>query len=164
MPSLSLPYDPKIGPRIKVSFAQAGALAGGQGRVVPATFLVDTGASLTSISPQIAQRVGLRSLGKIPVSAPVGLSSLNTYLVDLLVMFGDLEGQFPNGDIPTFPAPNLLVMDYLGRQDYYQGLLGRDILDRGILKVVGPERRYTLILPDSDDSSKISVSRTPPPN
>ena len=38
MPSLSLPYDPKIGPRIKVSFAQAGALAGGQGRVVPATF------------------------------------------------------------------------------------------------------------------------------
>ncbi len=159
MPSLSLPYEPAIGPLIHVSFTQAGALSGSrQGGSVPAKFLIDTGASITALSPAIAKRVGLRSLGRMPVSVPAGLTSLNAYLVDLLVIFGDPLTGFPHGRIPTFPVQNLPVLEYLGRPDHYQGLLGRDILDRGILKTDGPNKKYILTLPDLEHGQSISIT------
>jgi len=128
----------------------------------PVLFLIDTGASITSISPTIAQRMGLRSLGKTPVSVPTGQGHLNTYLVDLLVIFGDPETALPSDRIPTFPTQNLQVMDYLGSPEHYFGLLGRDILNQGTLKVMGPERRYALTLPEAHPSQAITVQKTSP--
>ena len=158
MPSLSLPYDPAIGPLIHVGFSQAGALSGTQGTGVANKFLIDTGASATAISPGIAQRVGLRSVGKQPVWVPAGLASLNFYLVDLLVIFGDPSSGWPPGNIPTFAVQNLPVIEYLGDTRHYEGLLGRDILDRGTLKVYGLRKSYALDLPDSASSQAISIT------
>ncbi len=103
----------------------------------------------------MAEQIGLRSLGKVGVSVPSGVASLNSYLVDLLVIFGDPPNGFPPGQIPTFPAQNLPVIAYMGNLNHYQGLLGRDILNLGVLKTDGPGKQYTLTLPDLPNAPKI---------
>ena len=90
------------------------------------------------------------------MSVPAGQTSLNAYLVDLLVIFGDPRTEFPRGGIPTYPAESLLVIEYLGSLKHYNGLLGRDILNRGTLKANGPDQHYTLVLPDVEGAVSIT--------
>ena len=80
----------------------------------------------------------MRSLGKEPVVVASGTASLNTYLVDMLIPFTEparTQGQ-------TFPVENIQVMEYLGNTSRYQGLLGRDIIDRGIFMLAGWDGKY----------------------
>lgn len=103
--------------------------------------LIDTGASITCISPELAKQIGLRSLGKESVVVASGTASLNTYLVDLLIPFTEpakTQGPKPQ----TFPVQNIQVMEYLGDTSRYQGLLGRDIIDRGIFMIAGWDGKY----------------------
>ena len=141
MPSMSFQYDPAIGPIIHILFTQAGALVTPTGQAAGADFLIDTGASITCISPEIVQRTGLRSLGKQTVGVASGVASLNTYLVDLLIPFGDPK-RAQGSNLQTFPVPNIQVMEYLGDTSRYQGLPGRDIIDRGIFMIAGWDRKY----------------------
>lgn len=138
MPSISFQYEPAVGPIIHILFTQAGALSSQVERTSGADLLIDTGASITCISPELAKRIGLRSLGKEPVVVASGTASLNTYLVDMLIPFTEparTKGQ-------TFPVENIQVMEYLGNTSRYQGLLGRDIIDRGIFMLAGWDGKY----------------------
>lgn len=138
MPSISFQYEPAVGPIIHILFTQAGALSSQVERTSGADLLIDTGASITCISPELAKRIGLRSLGKEPVVVASGTASLNTYLVDMLIPFTEparTQGQ-------TFPVENIQVMEYLGNTSRYQGLLGRDIIDRGIFMLAGWDGKY----------------------
>lgn len=138
MPSISFQYEPAVGPIIHILFTQAGALSSQVERTSGADLLIDTGASITCISPELAKRIGLRSLGKEPVIVASGTASLNTYLVDMLIPFTEparTQGQ-------TFPVENIQVMEYLGNTSRYQGLLGRDIIDRGIFMLAGWDGKY----------------------
>ena len=138
MPSISFQYEPAVGPVIHILFTQAGALSSQVERTSGADLLIDTGASITCISPELAKRIGLRSLGKEPVVVASGTASLNTYLVDMLIPFTEparTQGQ-------TFPVENIQVMEYLGNTSRYQGLLGRDIIDRGIFMLAGWDGKY----------------------
>ena len=141
MPSMSFLYDPAVGPVIHILFTQVGALASQEGRTSGADLLSDTGASITCISPELAKRIGLRSLGKEPVVVASGTASLNTYLVDLLIPFTEpTRTQGPKTQ--TFPVQNIQVMEYLGDTSRYQGLLGRGIIDRGIFMIAGWDGKY----------------------
>ena len=138
MPSISFQYEPAVGPIIHILFTQAGALSSQVERTSGADLLIDTGASITCISPELAKRIGLRSLGKEPVIVASGTASLNTYLVDMLIPFTEptrTQGQ-------TFPVENIQVMEYLGNTSRYQGLLGRDIIDKGIFMLAGWDGKY----------------------
>ena len=138
MPSISFQYEPAVGPTIHILFTQAGALSSQVERTSGADLLIDTGASITCISPELAKQIGLRSLGKEPVVVASGTASLNTYLVDMLIPFTEparTQGQ-------TFPVENIQVMEYLGNTSRYQGLLGRDIIDRGIFMLAGWDGKY----------------------
>ena len=138
MPSISFQYEPAVGPIIHILFTQAGALSSQVEQTSGADLLIDTGASITCISPELATRIGLRSLGKEPVVVASGTASLNTYLVDMLIPFTEparTQGQ-------TFPVENIQVMEYLGNTSRYQGLLGRDIIDRGIFMLAGWDGKY----------------------
>ena len=66
---------------------------------------------------------------------------MNTYLVDLLIPFGDPK-RTQGSNLQTFPVQNIQVMEYLGDTSRYQGLLGRDIIDRGIFMIAGWDRKY----------------------
>lgn len=138
MPSISFQYEPAVGPIIHILFTQAGALSSQVERTSGADLLIDTGASITCISPELAKQIGLRSLGKEPVIVASGTASLNTYLVDMLIPFTEpakTQGQ-------TFPVENIQVMEYLGNTSRYQGLLKRNIIDRGIFMIAGWDGKY----------------------
>lgn len=140
MPALSFQYDPSIGPLLYVLFAQGGVLSGGKGRSAGTNLLVDTGASITCISPELVRRIGLRSLGKKDVGVASGRASLNTYLVDVMIPFGD-PARTQGENLQTFHVENIQVMEYRGDTFRYQGLLGRDIIDRGIFMMAGWDRK-----------------------
>ena len=69
MPCLSGQFDPTIGVLINVIVLPPGLLVPGRPLTVPFTAfpaLVDTGASMTCISPQVVQAVGVQPLGMRP--------------------------------------------------------------------------------------------------
>lgn len=144
MPCISSQFDPNIGPIINVGISVPGALHAGAGepRISAFPLLIDTGASITCISPRIAQVAQLVPRGKQPVTVPSGTDSLNTYLVDLALPFGVPSGQLA----PAYLANNILVMEFLGDTTHYQGLLGRDIICKGHLTVTGYDNRFTFCL------------------
>jgi len=58
--------------------------------------LIDTGASMTCISPQVVQAVGLQSMGMRQMVSATQTIPVNLYLVDLLLPFGS-AGLFQQG-------------------------------------------------------------------
>ena len=102
---------------------------------------MDTGASITCLSPELVQQVGLRSLGKREIGVPSGRAELNMYLVDLIIPFGD-PTKAASTTFATFRAENVSVLEYRGDRTHYHGLLGRDVLDLGIFSLAGWDKKY----------------------
>lgn len=91
--------------------------------------LIDTGASISCISPRVAQKLHLTPRGVVPM-ASANLNSLtNLYEVylDLSKVFKQPIGFDP---IPVMEAP-------LPGQGNVDCLIGRDVLNRGVLIYVG---------------------------
>ena len=103
--------------------------------------LIDTGADVSCISPQLTAQLGLRSIGKRSVSVPTGTATANTHLVDIAIPFGD-----PTKGADTMVLDNITVMEYLGNHPQYQGLLGRDIINRGLFSIAGYDNRFTICM------------------
>ena len=104
--------------------------------------MIDTGASITCISPKVSERMKLRSLGKEPAGVASGEASLNTYFLDLIIPFGELKEGTKAVNVAIVNVPNLKVMEFLGNNPKYEGLLGRDIIDRGTFVIAGWDRKY----------------------
>ena len=147
MPCLSATFNPSIGPLLNVFFAPAGTLkakANGGGEQPEAglySLLIDTGADITCLATQVAAKLGLQPRGKRNVHHAAGSDEANTYLVDIAIPFGD-----PTTSVQTFIAENMWVMEFGGAHPNYQGLLGRDIICRGLLSITGWDSRYTFCL------------------
>jgi hypothetical protein len=125
MPCLSGQFNPNIGVIINVVVLPPGLLSPGATVSVPITpfpALIDTGASMTCISPQVVQAVGLQPMGMHSMVSATQTIPVNVYLVDLLLPFGT-AGLFQAG---------VQVMEFAGDPGSpFQMLLGRDILCRG---------------------------------
>jgi predicted aspartyl protease len=93
----------------------------------PFVALLDTGASLTCISPKVAKALGVKPIGLVPVSSASHPNlPTNTYLIDIGVVFGDLITWQSNTQVLEFqPAAG----------SPYEMLLGRDLICRGALTV-----------------------------
>src|SRR6516162_6113379 len=125
MPCLSGQFNPDIGILINVVVLPPGLITPGMHISTPLTpfpALVDTGASMTCISPQVVQAVGLQPMGMHSMVSATHTVPVNVYLVDLLLPFGS-AGLFQAG---------VQVMEFAsGPGQAFQMLLGRDILCRG---------------------------------
>ena len=146
MPCMSLTFDPTVGPLLNVLIAPEGTLkatvgAGAKTKTGYCTLLVDTGASISCISPAIAAEVGLRSMGKSDVTVPTGAAEANTYLADVGVPFGE-----PQKGASTLVAEAILLMEFRGNHPQFQGLLGRDIINRGLVSIAGWDKRFTICI------------------
>ena len=152
MPCVTLKFDPAIGPIAQVGFgppasikslglSQAAAAAAPTVKVYPA--LVDTGASITCISAQIAQSEGLVLAGKRSVSSATQTVAVNAYMADVILAFG-----VPSAGTPAqaFVTPNVTVMEFISNSPHYQVLLGRDVLCRGHFVMTGYDRRFTICI------------------
>lgn len=127
MPSLSGKFDPTIGVLINVGVARANTLgnaAAPSGISVTAfPALVDTGASLTCVSPSLATAIGISPIGMRPMISATHSVPTNVYLVDLVLPFGVSSVVLPSVQVMEFNATNTTP---------FQLLIGRDIICRGV--------------------------------
>src|SRR5437773_3416753 len=120
MPSLSGTLDPRIGPLITLFLTPPAVL---QGAVrssaaaaaqqaplsVRATIaLVDTGASITSVTAGLARQVGLPLIG--PMGTAGGVVAANLYLADIAIPFtalpsGPVEQSLPPMNVAAATIP-----------------------------------------------------------
>jgi hypothetical protein len=124
MPCLSGKFDPNIGAIINVGVIPANTFNPASPNLEIKTFpaLIDTGATLTCISPVVAQAVGLNPVGKRPMTSATHSVPVNVFLVDLLMPFGNAG----------FILSNTQVMEFVPHGGSpFQMLVGRDIICRG---------------------------------
>src|SRR5690349_21823800 len=94
MPCLSGRYNPAVGPLIQLGIAPANTVTqpvvGGTAPQPPSLFaaLIDSGASVTCISPAVAHALGLQPIGQAPMASANQIAPSNVYFVDLVIMFG----------------------------------------------------------------------------
>ena len=121
MPCLSGNFDPAIGPIIQIGVFAANTFAPTQ-QVTPFPALIDTGASITCISPRIVQTIGLQPIGMRPMISATHSVPVYVYLVDLIVVFGGAG----------FVLQATQVMEFLPiGNPTYEILVGRDIICKG---------------------------------
>ena len=118
MPSLSGTFDPRIGPLITLFLTPPAVLEGAlQGSAVAAAqqaplsvhatiALVDTGASITSVTAVLARQVGLPLIGKRPMGTAGGVVAANLYLADVAIP----STAHPSG--PAATIPNISVLEF----------------------------------------------------
>ena len=126
MPCLSGQFNPQVGLFLNIVVLPPGRY--GPGTTIPSTVtsfpaLIDTGASITCISQQVVQTVGLQAIGMTQMISASQTIPAHLYLVDLLLPFGH-GGLLQKG---------IQVMEFQAAgTDPVQMLLGRDILCRGV--------------------------------
>jgi predicted aspartyl protease len=99
----------------------------------PVLALVDTGASGTVLNPQVFQQLGIQPVSSVPVHTPSTVAPVNCNQYQINVYF-------PHGvtveDVLAIEAP-------MGGQNI-QCLIGRDILQHGVLIYIGYSNQFTL--------------------
>jgi len=159
MPSLSVSFNPALGPILSLfltppAVLQQAVQAIATNPQVPigvhaAQALVDTGASITSVTPQLAQTVGLPLIGKRQLGTAGGIVAANVYLADIAIPFGALPagapGQVMTANLTAVTIPNVTVMEFQSASPYFNMLLGRDIICTGMF-TIGFDGRFTFSL------------------
>lgn len=133
MPLLEVPYDPAIGPVIDIEVAHLLALLR-RGSVQPsvtATFIVDTGSRHSHLADHIINQLALPPCGLVPVRHRGGISTVETYPVDL-------------GFTVSYFFRNVIVREFQQTALQYGGILGRDVLDLGAVRLDGLARRLQI--------------------
>jgi Aspartyl protease len=129
MPRMTVPYDPRDGMLIEVEICCPGSPTTTS---APVTLLVDTGSTRTHLTSQIANHLGLPFRGMVPVISMATTHHLESWTADISIPA--LQMTFADMRITDFLQPGLKQA----------GVLGRDILSRGVLLIDGPNRTATL--------------------
>ena len=139
MPLLTQQFDPAIGPILSVEVGFPESAKQPEGGVPPretVNFLIDTGASVSSINPATAAKLGLPILGKVPVVSTTQSVPVNEYMCDLFLPIG----------APHLPLRDWRLLEFPTGSGPIGGLLGRDLLQHGMFLTNGPARYFTLAL------------------
>jgi hypothetical protein len=134
MPSLSIQFNPKVGPVVQVLIWKPGFVPPPQNPGTPMSVsgynaLIDTGASCSCVSAKVINAEGLVPSGKQQVGGVHGNQHTNAYRFQLMIPFVQAQGVsgavtanivgFNINGIEFIPPPNIDV------------LLGRDVLCTG---------------------------------
>jgi hypothetical protein len=139
MPSLSIQFNPKVGPLLNVFIwkpgyapppAAQGANAAAPLNVNAYAALIDTGASCSCVSDKVIKTEGLVPYGKQQVGGVHGAQSTNAYRFQLVIPF--VQGQNVTGSVNA----NVIVFNISGVEFIplpgIDALIGRDILCTGV--------------------------------
>lgn len=147
MPCITTHFDPAIGPLVNLGIALPAALGvardstAGEVIVHSVMALVDTGASVTCISAEVAAMAGLQVAGKQRMSSATEAREVNTYLADVALPFG-AAGK----STMAMVSEAMMLMEFNAGSAKYQALLGRDIIARGLFSMIGYDRRFTICM------------------
>lgn len=135
MPNLNTPISaqgPVVDVFVGVSSARNRALQAAGTPLPPlqrVRLLIDTGASGTTICSSVMARFSMPPTGQVPVYTPsTGSTPVPMDLYDVNLYF-----MFPNGNVPPHPIDTVPVMSADFQAQNIDGLIGRDILQRGSL-------------------------------
>lgn len=173
MPCISLPYDPVIGPILNVLLSKpavfrqlmipppptaqqglppipAGVIPPGLPPHPPVLLngaLVDTGASITSVTAAVAAQAGLPLIGKRPLGTAGGIVNANVYVADVAIPLGALPAAAAGTQIHVqalnaISFESLVIMEFVSTSSRFNMLLGRDILCQGLFSF-GFDGRFT---------------------
>ena len=150
MPCITRPFDPAVGPVVNLGIAKPGTLTRAPDDNPPVEVhtyhaLVDTGADVTCISPQIADEVGLVPRGKKDVASALGVEAANYYLADIALPFGEPDAAEAVA-IQTLISGSMEVMEFQPNSPHYQMLLGRDLIGRGLFSMTTYDKRFTICM------------------
>jgi hypothetical protein len=109
-------------------------LAGGTGQavvMVQATALLDTGASMTAIAPQLAEAMGLLPVGRLILDTAAGTRRANAYNFTLGFRMDSVGGL---AQPPLFLPNEIYGIDFTKGQAF-DVLIGMDILSKGDLRI-----------------------------
>lgn len=147
MPCITKSFDPAIGPLINLGIAKPGTIKIGATNSSPEFHgylaLVDTGADVTCISPEIAKAVGLVLAGKKDMASALSVEEANYYLADLALPFGTPVSGVP---LQTLVSESMEVMEFRSNSPHYQALLGRDIISKGLFTMTSYDKRFTICM------------------
>jgi len=151
MPSVSGTFNPRIGPLITLFLTPPAVLQGSvrssaaaaqqaQSSVHATVALVDTGASITSVTASFAQQVALPLIGKRPTGTAGGVVAANVYLADVTIPFtaspsGPAAQPLSSMNVAAVTIPDISVLEFQYSSPHFQMLLGRDILCRGVFTI-----------------------------
>jgi hypothetical protein len=142
MPCLAGNYNPAVGVLLQVAILpqpQFETLHISQQQQSPPNLtmfaaLLDTGASITCISKNVVQTIGLQPSGKTSMSGSTGQSTVDQYTFVVGFMFA--AQQSPTGAISGQLAAHLVQgCEFMSHGFGFDVLIGRDILCKGILSI-----------------------------
>ncbi|SRR5229473_2183330 len=142
MPCLSGNFNPAVGIILQVAILPQSQLAILQSQPAPVTApnitmfaaLVDTGASVTCISANVVQQLGLQPAGKTSMSGSTGAQTVDQYAFLVGFIFG--AQQAPSGAISGHLNVNLVQgCEFTNHGFGFDVLIGRDILCKGNLNM-----------------------------
>lgn len=106
---------------------------------VSGIFLVDTGASHTVVDTRLIQPLGLSPTGTVMCHTPsTAGTAVPMYQFDLMIY---LPG---STNVAGWLIDSIPVMESSFEGQAIDGLIGRDIIDRGLLVYNGPAGHFTL--------------------
>ncbi|MCY3829058.1 MAG: aspartyl protease family protein [Rhodospirillaceae bacterium] len=135
MPAISGRFDWRTGLTWNIGFVAGGTpvtqIKNGTLHVCPA--LVDTGASTTCISSEVAKALSLAPAGKTGLQTAGGAVDVNVYDVHVAFFLGGKTDEAGNkvGQLEFFSDIQAPEFDPGG--NHYKAIIGRDILKRGVL-------------------------------
>lgn len=142
MPSLSIRFNPKVGPVLNVFVwkpgyvpPQAAQVSGSVNPlpVNPYVALIDTSASCSCVSDKIINAEGLVPTGKQPVGGVHGTQATNAYRFQLAIPF--VQGQNVTGSVnANIIAFNIIGIEFIPLPGI-DALIGRDVLCTGVFNM-----------------------------
>ncbi|MEO8382517.1 MAG: retroviral-like aspartic protease family protein [Acidobacteriota bacterium] len=100
---------------------------------IPVSALVDTGAAATVITAETAALLGLRSVGAVSIHTPTTIDPVLCRQFHVNVHFS-----------PVFAVENIVVIEAPLTGQFFQCLIGRDVLSRGVLTYDGARNRFSI--------------------
>lgn len=135
---MKFPFSPtsllQQGPHIEIRIGATrlevveGRAIGLEFPVIPVRALIDTGASLTIINPEIAVTCKLRQTGRQKINAVGGEAGEYAEYAASIV--------FPGTELPNFDTARVVACPII-RQPFFSCLIGRDILRKWLFKYDG---------------------------
>jgi hypothetical protein len=136
MPQTKVKFDSQSGAVIEVEVSFPGKFVGqapsSQCELI--RLVIDTGSRRTHFPAFVANHLGLPVRGKRQIASAMNAQFLDIWSVDLFIP--SLGRQFPRMEVLDSPRPQL---------PRYHGVLGRDILSLGTLRLDGPAGELELI-------------------